>query len=166
MPSIDVKVTSAGTDLRTVARRLRDMSDAKVGELFRRHLADAAAPYPKRVREKVLAIPVKEGGKHTGLRARIALCATVSSGTEARGGWVSVWMDPGKMAPDYKTLPLYMEGGIPKYIRWRHPVYGDRNNWVQQASHPYFYEPVRPLGREAQAAIEAALADVTCGLEA
>ena len=94
---IEVHGQYHGTDLRAVARDLRDMTDARVGQLFKRHLEAAARPYPARVRASALSIPVKEGGKHTGLRARIAQTVTVSSGVSGREAWVSGWSDPRKM---------------------------------------------------------------------
>lgn len=145
------------------------MDGRQVKEIFRRHLEDAARPYPARVRASVLAIPVKPGGKSTGLRARIAGCVTLSSGTDANTAWASVWINPFRMLPDYVTLPLYMEGVTWErthyrhdYSRWRHPVYG---KWLpgqgNQPSHPYFYGPVQQLGRDAGPALDAALDDIT-----
>jgi hypothetical protein len=109
---------------------------------------------------------VKPGGKSTGLRARIAACTELSSGTDADSAYVSVWVNPARMLPDYMTLPLYMQGVKltsrgGNYSRWRHPVYGNRDVWRGQASHPYFYQAASPLGRAAGPALEAALEDIT-----
>lgn len=167
MATLQVTTTPRGTSLRSVADRLAGMTDAKVSRLFERHLKKSASPYPRYVRASVLAIPT-HGKKHTGLRAVIAQCASVSSGRETRGtagAWVSVWMDPGKMRPEYLTLPLYMEGA-PKYRHWRHPVFG---RWLpgqpDQAPHPYFYQAVATFGRAAEFAIMAALEEITGELE-
>ena len=143
------------------------MDGRQVKEIFRRHIEDAALPYPVAVRASVLAIPVKEDGKHTGLRARIAGCVTLSSGTDDKSAYASVWVNPNRMLPDYRTLPLYMEGVKTgsrggNYSRWRHPVYG---RWLpgqgNQAPHPYFERPMAPLGRAAGPALESALGDIT-----
>jgi hypothetical protein len=136
-----------------------------VSRIFLRKLKKSASPYPRYVRARVLAIPA-EGEKHTGLRAVIAQCVTVSSGQESSGAWVSVWMDPAKMRPEYLTLPLYMEGVAPKYLRWRHPVFGHRERpWAQQEPHPYFYKAVATLGQAAQLGIEDALEEITGELQ-
>ena len=169
MPRADIRVDlgSRGASLRVIARELRGMDGGKVKGIFRDALEGAARPYPMRVRASVLAIPVKEGGKHTGLRARIAGCVELSTGTDAKSAYASVWVNPFKMLPDYVTLPLYMEGVKESsrnhnYSRWRHPVFG---KWLpgqpNQPSHPYFYQAARPLGRDAGEALKAALEDIT-----
>ena len=164
---IRVGLSSRGASIGVVARELRRMDHRRVSGIFRGALEDAARPYPRRVRASVLAIPTKPGGKHTGLRARIAQCAELSSGTDAKGAYASVWVNPLKMLPDYTTLPLYMEGVKAgsrgqNYSRWRHPVYG---RWLpgqgNQSAHPYFEQAVQPLGREAGRALEVALQDIT-----
>lgn len=169
MPHADIRVDlgARGANLRTIARELRGMDSRKVKGIFKDALEGAARPYPMRVRASALAIPVKENGKHTGLRARIAGCVELSSGTDARSAYASVWVNPFKMLPDYTSLPLYMEGVKEgsrnhNYSRWRHPVYGHSTRpWVPQSSHPYFYGPVTPLGRAAGEALKVALEDIT-----
>ena len=170
MPRADIKVglSSRGASIAVEARKLRRMDGRQVKQIFRRHLEDAARPYPARVRVSALAVPVKPGGKHTGLRARIAGCVELASGTDAKSAYVSVWVNPKRMLPDYVTLPLYMQGvrGATTrrgdYSRWRHPVYGhSARPWVQQPSHPYFYQATEPLGRAAAAELDAALGDIT-----
>ena len=164
---IEMDLGSRGANLRTIGRELRNMDAAKVTGIFKKALEDAARPYPMRVRASALAIPVKEDGKHTGLRARIAQCATQTSWTTGREAGVSVWMDTRRMEPDYRTLPLYMDGvaaGPSRrgYTRWRHPVFGRREDlWVQQEAHPYFSRAVEPLGPAAGIALRGALEDVT-----
>ena len=163
---IEMDLGSRGANLRTIGRELRNMDAAKVTGIFKKALEDAARPYPMRVRASALAIPVKEDGKHTGLRARIAQCATQASWTTGREAGVSVWMDTRRMEPDYRTPPLYMDGvaaGPSRrgYTRWRHPVYGNRDAWVTQEAHPYFSRAVEPLGPAAGIALRGALEDVT-----
>jgi len=165
---IRVNLGPRGASLKTISRELRRMDGRQVKEIFRHALEGAAQPYPRRVRASVLAIPVKEGGKHTGLRARIAGCVELSTGTDAKSAYASVWMNPFNMLPDYVTLPLYMQGetGVRTryrhdYSRWRHPVYGNREVWRSQPAHPYFYQAAEPLGRAAGEALKAALEDIT-----
>jgi hypothetical protein len=176
MPRLDIKMRTGpgvGTSIGVYARRLRDMNGRAVKDILKRHLEAAARPYPMRARASALAIPVKPEGRHTGLRARIAGCVTLSSGTDADSAYASVWVNPFKMLPDYVTLPLYMEGVTTErtryrhdYSRWRHPVFGDREVWVSQDSHPYFYQATASLGRAAVAELQAALEDINRKLEA
>lgn len=178
---IEARVESRGVSLNVIARNLRNMDDRQVAAIFKRHLEEAAKPFPARVRQAVYAIPVKDHADkpwqraHSGLRARIAQCVSLTSWDDDRvfghrAAGVSVWVDVRKMIPDYKTLPLYMEGvhenRLHSYTRWRHPVYGPslRNpepGWSQQESHPYFRPAVEPLGRAAKEAMNAALDDIT-----
>ncbi len=164
---IEAALRPSGASLRTIGRELRDMDGRQVKEIFRRALEGAARPYPGRVRASVLAIPVKEGGKHTGLRARIAACVELSSGTDVKSAYASVWVNPFRMLPDYVTLPLYMEGVKEgsrnhNYSRWRHPVRGHPERpWLQQPAKPYFYQAATPLGRAAGEALKASLEDIT-----
>src|SRR5215475_3312505 len=162
---LDLNSVRANATLRAISRDLRRMDAQKVTRIFKKALEDAARPYPLQVRRSALAIPVKEGGKHTGLRARIAGCVSLTSWTENREAGVSVWIDVRKMLPDYRTLPLYMEG-VPgsrgqDYRRWRHPVYGNREVWRSQSAHPYFFRPVEPLGRAAGESLRRSLEDIT-----
>jgi hypothetical protein len=169
MPRLDLKVRAGprGTSIGVYARRLREVDGRTVKGIFQRHLEVAARPYPFRARASALAIPVKPGGKHTGLRARIAQCVELSSGTDADSAYVSVWVNPLRMLPDYTTLPLYMEGVKltsrgGNYSRWRHPVYG---RWLpgqrDQPPHPFFYQAMAGLDRAAAAELEAGLEDIT-----
>ena len=163
--TIRLDLRPAGASLAVIARELRRMDDTQVKTLFRRHLDEAARPFPAAIRASALAIPAG-GRKHTGLRARIAGCVSYSSGTDARSAWASLWIDTRKMLPDYTSLPLYMEGvkegsRARNYTRWRHPVYGNREKWVGEQSHPYFYQAARPFGRAAGDALHVALEDIT-----
>ena len=162
--SVRVNLGERGASLRVIARELRGMDARQVNETFRRRLERAAQPYPARVRASVLAIPVKEGGKHTGLRARIAECVTLSTGTDAKSAYASIWVKVHNMPPRELGLPLYMEGVADKarHNRWRHPVYGRRDDpWVPQDSHPYFYQAASPFGRAAGEAVKQGLGDIT-----
>ncbi len=165
--SVQVDARSRGANLRTISRELRRMDDRKVKDLFKRRLEAAARPYVPRVQASALAIPVKVDGRHTGLRARIAACAQVASweprGT-ARAVSVAVEIQPKHMPEHEKGLPLYMEGAVDKgrHERWRHPVFGrNKDPWEQQDPHPYFYRAASGYGRAADAAMRAALDDIT-----
>jgi hypothetical protein len=164
---IRMGLSTRGASIGVFARNLRRMDHQKVSGIFRHALEGAAQPYPRRVRASALAIPTKPEGKHTGLRARIAQCVTLSSGTDTKGAYASVWVDTRRMLPDYMSLPLYMQGEKMtsrgrNYSRWRHPVFGHSERpWVQQPSRPYFYQAVEPLGRAAGEALKASLKDIT-----
>lgn len=165
--SLRLDTRATGADLRTIARELAKMNDRKVKDLLKRRIEDAAKPFVPRVRASVMAIPTKMDGPQTGLRGRIADCVQVAS-WEPKGSKrqvsVAVEVYPEKMPEHEKGLPLYMEGVADKarHNRWRHPVFGRREDpWVQQPSHPYFYQAASGFGRAAGDAIKAALEDIT-----
>lgn len=158
-----------GADLGQIARDLLAMNSDKVTGIFKRRLEAAAAPFVPAVRASVLAIPVEPApARHTGLRLKIAACAEVDSWRDRNDVSVRVWMNPERMIrPTEYTLPLYMQGAIgagrgKNYTRWRHPVFGHRDQpWVQQPAHPYFYQAVAPLRLQAEIAVRAAVDEIT-----
>jgi hypothetical protein len=169
MPDAMVRLdtTSRGASLRAVARQLRDMDDTKLKRMFKDRLVEAARPFVPAVRASAMAIPA-HGPATTGLRSRIAACATVGAwDSGARQVSVAVEIEPGRMPSGEKGLPLYMEGvGTGRHDRWRHPVFGRReDHWVQQPSHPYFYQAASGFGRAAGEAMRAAVEDITRQLE-
>lgn len=161
--SLRVNVRKTGADLRAISRELHEMTDMKVKELFRSRLKDAAKPFVPRVRASVMAIPTKVDGEQTGLRARIAACAEVASWDPApRQVSVAVQINPHRMPDRERGLPLYMEGAAEgRHDRWRHPVYGNQDVWVQQPAHPYFFQAAGGFGRAAGEAMKSALEDIT-----
>jgi hypothetical protein len=160
---LEVGLQSRGASLRTIGRRLRDMDDRKVKDLFRGALEPAARTFVPRVRASALAIPTKMEGEQTGLRARIAACAETATWEQGRGVNVAVLINPKRMPPRELGLPLYMEGVVDKarHNRWRHPVYGNREVWRGQPSHPFFYQAASGFGRAGGEALKGALEDIT-----
>jgi hypothetical protein len=158
-----MNVRATGTDLQTIARKLRKMDDARVTELFRRKLEEAAGPVARRVQASALAIPVKDPERVPVLRPKIADTVDVSSWADVgnRQAGAAVFVNTAKMPARERALPLYMEGAKP---RWRHPVFGRRanpNDWQPQAPHPYFYGPARSFGPAAGEALKRAMDEVT-----
>ena len=62
-----------------------------------------------------------------------------------------------------KSLPAYVEGEKP---RWRHPVFGDRDVWVDQRPDPVFYRTIQPHTYKARVAADQILEDIARKLEA
>lgn len=128
------------------------MDQGRVNGIVRSELSKAVRPLLPSVRASILNIPTY-GDKHTGLRVRIS--RTVESWAKIEAGVVTagVAVNSAKMPSGQKSLPLMMEG----VKRWRHPVYGNRNVWVAQESHPYFYQAVAFFGPASRLAIDRAL---------
>jgi hypothetical protein len=66
---------------------------------------------------------------------------------------IGVEVNSARMRSGEKSLPLMLEGAKP----WRHPVYGDRENWVAQTSYPYFHEATALMGPAGRRAVERAM---------
>jgi hypothetical protein len=69
---------------------------------------------------------------------------------------LSVHIKPNGMPPDQRTLPYHLDQ--PK--GWRHPLFGDREHWVQQQGKPYFVSTLEKHRREYEQAAFAVLRDV------
>lgn len=152
-----IRQSRGGAQLSTIVAELTRMSDGvTIPRIMEAELAKAARPFAPRVRAAIMNTPT-HGVKHSGLRARIAGC--VQPWAKIRGPVVQVGIevDSSRMPDGQKSLPLMLEGAK----IWRHPVYGHRDRWVPQESHPYFYGAVGPLGPASRLAIDRALQKIT-----
>lgn len=151
-------VEHSGKDLAQISRQLRSTANGKVlRREMSKNLRIAAAPLVPAVRASIGKIPVT-GGDTSGLRARLQKATRLSVITAGKNASVSVLVDPKRMPSGQKALPAYMEGTKNK---WRHPVFGNEDNWVAQKAHPYFYKVVRPAGATAKLAVNQAIKTVT-----
>ena len=144
--------------MRVIVAELRGVANSgEIPRQFRAELAKAARPFAPAVRASILNIPT-HGEKHTGLRVRIARCVQTWAEIHT-GGFVSVGIeiDSSRMPSGQMSLPLMMEG----VKIWRHPVFGNREVWVTQDSHPYFYQAVAGYGPASRLAMEKALQTIT-----
>jgi hypothetical protein len=75
---------------------------------------------------------VQRPGRSSGLRAAIkaALATRVVTGTTRQGISITTQNSKAPMSTGWNSK------------RFRHPVFGDKNNMVYQAGEPYFYAPV------------------------
>jgi hypothetical protein len=99
-------------------------------------LEDAMGPIIAKVRREALALP-SHGPKHTGLRNRLA------AGVRAQTQRQSVRIVATAAEPDERGLPRGMDNGPRGF---RHPVYGNRDVWVQQRGGSWFREPIAEEG--------------------
>lgn len=154
MPEVEVR---GGAELRRISLELRRMGGGELTKKLRRELRKAAQPLVPAVRASIMQIPTT-GDKSTGLRRQMAKATKLEMKTTGRQAGIAIRVDGRKMPSRCGRLPSYMEG---TRKRWRHPVYGNRNVWVGQQAHPYFYNVVRNLGPKSHAAIQKALAEAT-----
>lgn len=122
---------------------------------LRRELRDAARPMLMQVRTSILTTRSMNQNARRGkpsLRQEIAKAATLEVRT-VRHPSVSVFINPRKMPDGKKALPEYYEGS-PPYTRWRSPVFGNRDVWVQHPPKPYFTDHTRDAEMRAMKACE------------
>lgn len=149
-----------GADLARIVKELRSVSAGYGAEIRRRMLREIRAeakPLVPQVRRAILSIPTKGEGS-TGLRRRMAKAVTLAVRLSGRDAGVTIRVDGRKMPAGQKNLPAYMEGSKRP---WRHPVFGNRDTWVAQPSHPYFFKIVRPFGARARRGVLRALDSIS-----
>ncbi len=146
-----------GKDIKRVAAELRRMDDKEILKRFRKELRAAAAPMVPAVRASIAAIPVKGTSGSSGLRGSLQRATRLMLRTGGKMAGIRVLVDPKKMPEHEMSLPQMMEGVKP----WKHPVYGNREAWVKQDPHPYFFKVVEPLGLRSRIAINRVLDGIT-----
>lgn len=114
---VDVRT---GPEWKRVADALA-AQNATLADRFRSELRDAADQLASRAQAEVMKIPV-HGVKHSGLRARVA--RGVGTKITASGVQITTSMNE----RDEVNLPAYLD----MQSGWRHPVFGNRHEWVHQ----------------------------------
>jgi hypothetical protein len=121
--------------------------DPEIKKALRKHLMETAKPIVEDVRKAALAIPSSRGtgetrkkkGQSLGLRASIAAAVKSDFNGTGRGAVVHVRVSRTRFLAvsgrENVSLPYYMEGR--RRRPWRHPVFGNRENWVEQDEHPF-----------------------------
>lgn len=132
-----------GGDLKRIAAELRVMGDGALKAEFRKEMRTAARPLVPAVRQAIRQIPSKRAYSADGLRGRMSRAVKLEIKTTGNQAGVRLRVDGRKMPDKQKALQSYVEGVKP---RWRHPVYGNREVWVQQGPNPYFYKTVNRFG--------------------
>lgn len=153
---MSIRLQDSG-DLRRVSRELRKMDSPEIKKRFRKELRAAAAPLVPRVRASIRSIPSSRGYSPDGLRGRMAKATRLEVKTVGRQAGVAIRVDGRKMPSHQKSLPSMVEGKK----RWRHPVFGNREVWVTQTGHPYFYNVVRVAGPASRRAVNKVLDGIT-----
>jgi hypothetical protein len=149
---------SSGADLRVISKQLRRMNDKEITRRFRTELRAVAKPLVPVVKQAALEIPVKGESGSTGLRQRLSKAVHLIVRTTGRRATVAILADAKRMPNGQKALPAYMEG---TKEHWRHPVFGDDENWAEQDAHPWFYPALKTLGVRGRAGIEAVVESIT-----
>lgn len=144
-------------DLARISREIRKAGNsAEVKKELRQGLRKAAKPLVPAVKASIQAIP-SHSSDQPSLRSRMKRATKLTVRTGGSKAQVAVRVDGRKMPEHQKALPAYMEGTRKS---WRHPVFGNRNVWVSQDPHPYFYEAIRNAGPRAREEVANVLEDI------
>jgi hypothetical protein len=146
-----------------MSKQFRQIADGKqLAKQLRTGIRDALKPILAQVKAAYRAGPSK-GRSHEGpdLRVLLARAARIEVRTTGKLAGARLRVDGRKMPDQMKSLPAMWEG----LVRWRHPVFGDRETWVQQDSHPTFYRIVTPQEDRVGRAIDQVLDDIRDKLE-
>jgi hypothetical protein len=121
--------------------------DPELKKALRKELMKQATPIVDDVRQAALAIPAsreagatrKKKGTTLGLRASLAAAAKADFNGTGRGAVLHIRISGTRFnsvsGRENRSLPYYMEGRRKR--AWRHPVFGNREVWVQQEKHPF-----------------------------
>ena len=111
-----------------------------------------AKPIVQDVRAAALATPSRGGevagmrkkkGELPGFRASLATGTKSDINTTGKGAVMHIRVSTSRflaVSGRPRTLPYYMEGRRKR--KWRHPVFGNKEFWVEQNPHPFLTETV------------------------
>jgi hypothetical protein len=163
---MQVEIRDVG-DLKRLVRAFRDLED---GKQLRKELVGGLRGVMNPVRDQVKAAyrSAPSGGRRgrggRSLRSLLAGATRVEVRTSGRMAGVTLRVDGRKMPSGMRSLPSMWEGP-PQGKPWRHPVHGDRSNWVAQPSRPTAQRIVPARQGEALQAIDQVMARMRRKLE-
>ncbi|MEI8285889.1 MAG: hypothetical protein WCG15_01180 [Actinomycetes bacterium] len=121
--------------------------DPELKKALRKKITALAKPIVADVKQAAIAIPSQGGdvggtrkkkGETLGLRAGLANATKSDFNGTGRGAVVHIRVSSSKFIAATgrpRSLPYYMEGRRKR--KWRHPVFGNKENWVEQSPHPF-----------------------------
>lgn len=151
---------AGGTDLRRLAATMKT-ADKDLKRRLARTLKAEGEPLAREVQAAVRALPVagtRGGGSKqrlragverskkqaaarkrltaqgTGLRESIARVTKASARTSSSGVRLTIKVDTSKLPRRQRKLPEHLDNPA----GWRHPVFGNREVWVQERGRPWF----------------------------
>jgi len=168
---------------RELAKKLRAAGRGDLRKKLRARMTEAGKPIVDDVRAAVQAIPItstRGGGsaqrrkfnvvratterakrsafkRHSGLRRSIASATKLQ--ITAKG--VRFVVNSNALPEKQQSLPRHLDSAK----GWRHPVFGDRHNWVHQQGRPYFASTIKRKAPAFRQAIIKAMDDIRAELE-
>jgi len=147
---------------RALSRRLRDQGRGDLQRQLSRAIRTVGSPALTAVQAAWHTVdvtpPMGTGRKSTGLRGRVAAATRVSI---LQSG-ISIRVEPKQVDSRYGRSLSY---GLDGLGRWRHPVYGNQNVWVQQYGQEVFFKTLERFETAWHAGIERAMEDTARQIE-
>lgn len=140
----DFEIVS-GREIKRVADKLREV-DAKLPGQLRKDLRKVATTGAKTVKSRARSLSAKgtRGGtskhphKRKQLRRQVARGVRVQASTGGRkGAGLRI----------VTTMPTKDDAMLPRGLdsKWRHPIFGDKERWVEQDGTSWFREPLAQM---------------------
>lgn len=148
----DFYLTGAA-DLRRLAAQLREEGRRDLRNQLGARLRRSAAPLRDDLREAILGVPIRGGGRGgarrsprangrnnrtAGLRETIAASITATAILHGDAAGARVFIDYSKLPAQQRTLPGHINSG-----RWRHPTFG-HSPWATQYGREWWWPTIRP----------------------
>lgn len=171
MPQVEIR----SNDLKQLGKDFRQASNGKeLRAQFNKQVSGVLRPVVGEVKSAYRA--ASSQGHETSSRARrgqpdlrklLAKAAGMQVRTSGKRAAVRIGVAGKRMPSGQRALPRYWEGEATTAGRgrWRHPVFNDRTNWVQQKSRRTFDPVVRPHLSQVTAAVQRARDEVARKLE-
>lgn len=115
-----------------LAAKLKEIGEVGLRRRMLAELRKAGNELRDAERSAVLALPAAK--YQTGLREQIAAATVVRTRATGRAAGVRVMVNAARLGGK-RRLPVLMNRGA-----WRHPVYGNREAWVNQSSQRGWWE--------------------------
>ena len=151
MDGIEIRIIDKG-DLKALVKVFRLQADGKQLRLeLTRGMRDALRPVLAQVKAAYRAAPSmghesssRSHRDRPDLRGLLAKAARLEVKTSGKRAGARIVVDGRRMPDRMRKLPQYVENARGSE-HWRHPVFGDREHWVEQFEpRPTFYRVVIP----------------------
>ena len=129
-------------------------ADAVLYRGLRKALREAAGPMVAGIRAQIDLIP--SSGKSTGVRAALKAKTRASISTSARSAGVRIVTSPRRLPPGKRVLAKSLNKAA-----FRHPVFGNREEWVNQSGRPYFGATINAHTEETRRRVQAVMEDMS-----
>jgi len=161
----DIGLNVQNHELEQLADRLRKAGAGREAQRkYQRAVAAASRPIVPQVAAAArnARVTSSRGGqgkpkRSTRLRGRIA---DAVDARPTRSG-IRIYIDANRVDEKYgESLPRYLDGELRPWRRWRHPVFGHEERWVQQQGTPWFFRTIRRHENRIKQAVLGAMDEV------